>query len=160
MHKKKNFLIKKNGLDALSKDESKGQVARNKAKNELEQLKTTDPLPLQRAKINQSATVRKSERAHAEAESTRSLAEKARLEASKRADSAKTARKQQEKSAAEAALAVEATAVAREDAQAKLKQAEDALEALKKIPDQSYGDIWWMEREIAERKRYLPQSKQ
>ena len=40
-------------LEALGNDESKGVVKRNKAKNELAQMKSTDPLPLNRAKINQ-----------------------------------------------------------------------------------------------------------
>jgi len=38
-------------------------VNKNKAANELQQLKGEDPLPLRKAKINQEATVRKCEKA-------------------------------------------------------------------------------------------------
>jgi len=44
------------------KSEEGGVVSRNKAKAELEQLRSDDPLPLQRAKLNQGATLRKSEK--------------------------------------------------------------------------------------------------
>ena len=46
-------------LDAKTKDQSIGQVSRNKAVQELAQLKGQDPLPLRRAKITQEAAVRK-----------------------------------------------------------------------------------------------------
>ncbi len=46
-------------LDGKTKDMSLGAVARNKAVQELAQLKGQDPLPLRRAKITQEAAVRK-----------------------------------------------------------------------------------------------------
>jgi len=61
-------------LLAAKNDEKRGTVARNKASNELDQLKAKDPLPLQRAKINQGAAVRKSERATAAAAEARAAA--------------------------------------------------------------------------------------
>jgi len=140
------FSNKKADLKARSENDSIGQVSRNKAKNELEQLKTTDPLPLQRAKLNQGATVRKSERARAEAE--------------KASQAAADSRVKQEKCVAEAAASAAAAHAAVEDANKKLNEAIFALEELKKEPDQSYGDIWWMERELLEKKKYLPRSKQ
>lgn len=55
--------------DKLSELEKKSQeggvVSRNKAIAELEQLKSKDPLPLQRAKINQTASCKKAEKARA-----------------------------------------------------------------------------------------------
>lgn len=54
--------------DLQKKSEEGGVVSRNKAKAELEQLKAEDPLPLQRAKLNQGAAVRKSEKARKAAE--------------------------------------------------------------------------------------------
>jgi flagellar biosynthesis GTPase FlhF len=126
------FANAKADLKRKSENESSGQVSRNRAKNELEQLLAKDPLPLTRAKLNQEAAVRKSERA-------RKAAEEARLK--------------QEQSARAAAAQVE-------EANAKFQAAVDELEEIKKIPDQSYGDIWWMERELAEKKKYLPRSRQ
>ena len=54
-----------------------GAVSRNKAKNELEQLKAEDPLPLRRAKLNQEAAVRKCEKARKQAEASRAAQEEA-----------------------------------------------------------------------------------
>jgi len=95
-----------------------GTVAKGKAKNEYEQLCASDPLPLQRAKINQGATVRK-------CESTRKAAEDAEARAR--------------------ALFDEASAM---------------LSELQKLGGVAHGDIWWMEREMIEKKKYLPKSKQ
>lgn len=50
-------------LEAKSNDGNLGIVKRNRAKQELAQMKASDPLPLQRARINQGATVRKSSKA-------------------------------------------------------------------------------------------------
>jgi len=63
-----------NKLDATSKDEKIGQVARNKAFQELAQLRGQDPLPLRRAKITQEAAIRR-------LESARKATEKALVEA-------------------------------------------------------------------------------
>ena len=46
-------------LEDKKNNESLGMVARNKASQELAQLKEKDPLPLRRAKITQDAAVRK-----------------------------------------------------------------------------------------------------
>jgi multidrug efflux pump subunit AcrA (membrane-fusion protein) len=49
--------------DLEKKSQEGGVVSRNKAKAELEQIKAEDPLPLRKAKLNQEAAVRKSEKA-------------------------------------------------------------------------------------------------
>ena len=110
----KAFADKMAQLEKMSKDESIGLVKRNRAANELEQLKAEDPLPLQRAKINQAATVRKSEKAT---------------------------------KAAEAAVA---------NAEAKLQEALEFLQNAKKSGGVAQGQIWWMERELKEKQKYLP----
>ena len=48
-------------LQEISTNPSNGIVKKNKAAAEVAQLKAEDPLPLRRAKINQGATVRKSD---------------------------------------------------------------------------------------------------
>jgi len=110
----KAFADKKASLEATKNDMSIGVVKRNKAANELDQLLAEDPLPLQRAKINQAATVRKSEKAT---------------------------------KAAEAAAA---------KAEAKLKEALEFLQRAKQSGGVAQGQIWWMEREIIEKQKYLP----
>jgi len=54
---------KKKKLKAKATDMGLGVVKRNKAANMLQQLEAKDPLPLQKAKITQSAVVKKCERA-------------------------------------------------------------------------------------------------
>jgi len=80
-----------NACSALAKirdDEGKSTVQRSKASNEFQQLKAKDPLPLQRAKINQAAAVRKAERATAAAAEARAQAEKSLQEAQQAFDDA------------------------------------------------------------------------
>lgn len=64
-------------LEKKIEDPSLGIVKKGRAKAELASLKAEDPLPLRRAKINQSAAVRKSERAAKAATKAREEAEKA-----------------------------------------------------------------------------------
>jgi len=45
---------------------------------------------------------------------------------------------------------------AEEKARAKLKEAQDYLNELKSKPGQPYGSIWWMDRQLAEKRKYLP----
>jgi len=68
-------------LDAKTKNQSLGQVARNKAVQELAQLRGQDPLPLRRAKITQEAAVRRLEQARKIQEDKTRLVEKAFNEA-------------------------------------------------------------------------------
>jgi len=64
-------------LDRKTKDASTGQVARNKAVQELAQLRGQDPLPLRKAKITSEAAVRRME-----------AARKAQIEQTKRVEAA------------------------------------------------------------------------
>ena len=131
----KAYEDKKAELTKTKTDMSIGVVKRNRAANELDQLLSEDPLPLRKAKITQAATVKKSEKAAAAAQAAKEKAD---------ADAA----------AAEAAeQAVEAAAA---EAEKKFKEALDFLEAEKMKGGIAQGDIWWMEREITEKKKYLP----
>jgi len=123
----------KNRIAALEKATQEGTVVqKNKAANELAQLKGEDPLPLLKAKITQESAVRK-------AEKTRKAAEEA---------TAKTEEKTRE---------VEA---ATREAEKKFEEAQNYLEEVKAKGGSSAGDIWWMTRELTEAKKYLPKSKQ
>jgi len=149
----KAFENKKAALEKTKNDMSIGVVKRNKAANELDQLLSEDPLPLRKAKINQSAAVKKCERATKAAETAKAKAD---------ADAAAA------EAASEKAAAAEREAIAAEEeaqasvaeAERKLQEALDCLEAEKQKGGVAQGDIWWMQREITEKKKYLPASKQ
>ena len=117
----KAFEDKKAALEQTKNDMSIGVVKRNRAANELDQMLAEDPLPLRKAKINQAATVKKSERATKAAEAA--------------------------KEKAEAAV---------KNAEAKLQEALEFLQRAKASGGVAKGAIWWMEREITEKKKYLP----
>jgi len=53
-----------------------------------------------------------------------------------------------------------ATEIAQASTQAKADDASAALDELKKKGGTSFGSIWWMEREVHEAQKFLPQSKQ
>jgi len=113
----KAFEDKKAALEKTKNDTSIGIVKRNSAANQLDQMLSEDPLPLRKAKINQSAAVKKSEKAT---------------------------------KAAEAAV---------KNAETKLQEALDFLQRAKQSGGVARGAIWWMEREITEKKKYLPASR-
>jgi len=135
----KAFENKKAALEKTKNDMSIGVVKRNKASNELDQLLSEDPLPLRKAKINQSAAVKKCERTTKAAEAAAEKAAEA------------------ERAAVAAEEAAQAAASA---AEKKLQEAIDFLEEEKQKGGVAQGDIWWMQREITEKKKYLPASKQ
>jgi chromosome segregation ATPase len=124
----------KNAIDALEKKiaESTGVVVKNKAANELAQLKAKDPMPLSRAKLTQSAALRKVEK------------ERKVVEAATKAC-------EEQKRAVEKSVA---------DTEKKANEAQELLEELRKKGGTAKGTVWWMMREIKEAQKYLPKSKQ
>lgn len=113
-----------------------GIVSKNKAKNEIAQMKDKDPLPLQRAKITQEAALKRVEKAR-----------KPFTEATNLANAKKRASE-------EAAAKAVATKAAAEEA---FQEAQDALEELKKSGSGGpQGAIWWMSRVLSEKKKFMP----
>lgn len=124
--------------DLTQKSESGGAVQKNKAKAELEIHLREDPLPLRKAKISTEAAERKAEKVRAPFKEAREKAEEARrIAAAARAK-------------ADADL---------EEAGKRLQAAEDYLNEVRKQPGQPYGALWWIDRELEEKRRFLPQSK-
>lgn len=117
--------------DLEKKSNEGGVVSRNRAKAELEQLKAEDPLPLKRAKLNQEAAVRKSEKARKQAEETRAREE-------------------------EGARQLE---IASKAAEAKRDEAMEYLNKVKSSGCGA-GKVWWMQRSMYEKQSFLPKSKQ
>merc|ERR1712137_1320638 len=152
--------------DLKKKSETGGVVSRNKAANELAQHLAEDPLPLRKAKITAEAAVKRSEKATQAAATARTNAEAAANNATQARAEAETAAKEatQAREAADrdrdAAAKAKATAdAALEDAEQKLAEAEAFLEEVKSRPGCAHGAVWWIERELHEQKRYLPESK-
>eukprot|EP01090_Pellita_catalonica_P002691 TRINITY_DN12264_c0_g1_i1.p1 TRINITY_DN12264_c0_g1~~TRINITY_DN12264_c0_g1_i1.p1 ORF type:complete len:404 (+),score=162.31 TRINITY_DN12264_c0_g1_i1:50-1261(+) len=172
--------------DLKKKSETGGIVSRNRAKNELAQHLGEDPLPLRRAKITQEAAVKKAERATTAAADARAKATAAAAEADKRAaeaseaaqratearvaatnartaaeqaaSAASAARAQAEEDRKKSEEAQAAADAAVEEAREKVAEAEAYLAEVKsRIP---HGSSWWLERDLAEKKKYLPKRKQ
>jgi chromosome segregation ATPase len=124
--------------DLEKKSEEGGVVSRNKAKNELEQLRAEDPLPLRQAKITQDAAVRKSEKAHKAAEERAKECEARRLEA--------------EEGARQLEVSVKEAEAKRDEALAYLDRV--------KASGAGAGQVWWLQREMYEKQLFLPKAKQ
>jgi len=113
-------------------EEGTSLVAKNKAKQELAQLKQENPLPLRRAKITQEAALRRVEKQRIACEATT-----AELEAATRK--------------------VEESVRQTED---QMQKAEAYLNEVKRKGGSGEGSIWWIQRELTEAKKYMPKRKQ
>jgi len=156
-----------NELLARSEDPNLGTVQKNKAVNELAQLKSQDPLPLRQAKLTTEAAERKADKARAPFKVARELAEDARAEAERTERAAHAAREEAERTAKKAEKArLQAEAARREsdekveECYVKLQEAEAKLHEVMSQPSVPQGQIWWLEHELDEAKKYLPKRKQ
>jgi len=179
---------KQKALEAKIANPSTGAVAKGQAVQELAQLKGADPLPLRKAKITQEAAVRKVEaerkvaegerkkaqavREKAEEERKKAVSERQRAEAvrAEAVSKREIAEEERKKAEGEREIAVAARQQAEEqtkrveeavaDTEQKAREANDYLEELKKRPTVAHGSVWWMQRQIAEARKYMPRSKQ
>jgi hypothetical protein len=117
--------------DAQKRSEEGGVVSRNKAKAELAQLQAEDPLPLRKAKITLEAATKRAEKARAPFEAATKEAEFARAQA-------------------EEAL---------NETRKRVAEAEAYLNEVRNRPGQPYGALWWIDRELYEARKYIPESK-
>jgi len=141
-------------------EEGSSIVAKNKAKQELAQLKQENPLPLRKAKITQEAALRKVEKQRKEAEAVTRAVEAAAREVEQATHEAEKATRELEGAQREAAESTRRVEEAVRQTEAQMQQAFDYLEEVKKKGGVAHGAIWWMERELQEAKKYLPRSKQ
>jgi len=120
---------KRAGYQAKIDDPQLSAMKKGQATNELAQLDSEDPLPLRKAKITQGAALKKAEKAAKVAADEKEAADKAEVEARK----------------------------AKADAEAAFAEADKQLQYLKQHGDGvAQGAVWWMERELAERRKYMP----
>jgi len=125
--------------DLKKKSEEGSTVQKSKAANELAQHLASDPLPLRKAKTTTEAAKRKAEKARAPF-----------AEATAKAQAA----------AAEAEAAREAAEASVEEAKRQVAEAEAYLEEQKRtVAAAGQGTLWWLDRELQEQKKYMPQSK-
>jgi len=136
-------------------------------------LKGEDPLPLRKAKINQGATVRKCEKATKAVEEITKKVEQQKNDVEDAKHKQVEKRKQVEAAKEDAVEKTKQVEAAKRDADDKQAQSEAAfleaekqlnaameyLNEVKKKPGNSHGTFWYMNRELEEKKKYLPQSK-
>lgn len=122
-----------------------GGVSGMRAKNELAQHLGEDPLPLRKAKLSAEAAAKKTDKANNAAQAAKEAAERDREAAEKAANAAEKDRLDAENAVKEGERA--------------LAEAEAYLEEQKaKGTGETHGTFWWMDRELAERKKYMPKS--
>jgi len=143
-------------LDHKAHDQSTGVVARNKAANELAQLKGQDPLPLRKAKITQEAALhavekerKASEIATEKATQVSNKAAEAKADAELKKQQAETARAEAEEQARQIEEAVA-------DTIKKFEAAKELMEEMKKKSGSRQGSIWWISRDLQEAGKYMP----
>ncbi|EKE40296.1 hypothetical protein ENUP19_0188G0014 [Entamoeba nuttalli] len=149
------------------KIETAGLVAKNAAIQELAKLDNEDDLPLRRAKTTLEAAQRKAAKAlkiATEAKEKATATAKAADEAKQAADDAKQkadeAKTQAEQAEAESVSAAEAADQALVEAEQKVAEAEAYLaEQQKKATGAGQGTMWFMQRELDEKKKYMPTRK-
>jgi len=147
-------------LEKRSQDSNLGVVQRNKAANELAQLKSQDPLPLRQAKITTEAAERKADKARAPFKEARENAEVARAEAERTHNEAEKAKREAERTEKQAIQARAESDAAVEEVYRALEEAEEKMREVMSRPSVPHGQVWWMERELTETKKYLPKRKQ
>jgi len=131
--------------DELKTKAEAGGVSGMRSKNELAQHLSEDPLPLRKAKITAEAAAKKTEKANKEAQSAKEAADRDAKHAEEAAELAEKDRK-----TAEAAV---------HEGEKKLAEAEAYLEEQKaKGTGETHGTFWWLDRELAERKKYMPKT--
>merc|ERR1712038_48746 len=128
----RNKKIEKLQKKIANADGRLSQMKVNTAKNELAQVEGEDPLPLRKAKLTQKAALKKQSKM------------------------LKMVKKEEKKST----KAKEAADTAATAAQEALVEAKDALRELKEKGDGiAHGNIWWMEKELEEREKFMPKKK-
>lgn len=174
-------------LTAKSQDPNLSTVKRGSFVNQLAQLKAEDPLPLRKAKVTQKAALKKQkkitkqltkltaktkeqeEKAKQEAKNaaeSKTQADEAAVaaaEAKKEADNAEVrsaeAKKEADDSAQAAAESEQKASDALDAATAAFNEARKVLEDLKNSDTPPSGRIWWMQRVMQEKEKFMPKRK-
>lgn len=156
-HQEETYKHKIEELTQKSEDPNLGTVAKGKAKNELEQLKGEDPLPLRKAKITQEAALKKVAKEREKAEDATAASKKIKDESDQAAAASAEAKIKADEAAAASEKAKEAAEAAKQAAAGAFEEAAQALQDIKsKGTGNPNGALWWMDRILSEKKKYLP----
>ncbi|ELP85845.1 hypothetical protein EIN_282260 [Entamoeba invadens IP1] len=136
----------KKRAELQKKIETAGLVAKNAAIQELAKLDNEDDLPMRRAKTTLEAAQRKAAKAL-------KIATEAKEVADSDADAAAKAQEEADAAAAQAEKTVEETQKKVEEAEQYLKEQQAAAGG------SGQGTMWWMQRELTEKKKYMPMRK-
>jgi len=138
-------------------DPNAGSVKRNSAINRKAQIESEDPLPLRKAKISQKAALKKVKKQKKKAQAATEECKTAKELAQKAQGDAAEAKTKAEETKEASIKAKQEADNAKHVAQEGFEEAENAIEELKKqgtgLPQ---GKIWWMERTLQEKKKYMP----
>jgi len=149
----------------LTQKAEAGGVAGMRAKNELAQHQGEDPLPLRKAKLTAEAAAKKTDKANQLAQTEKAAADAAAAAAAQAkaaADAAAKAAELDRIRAEAAAVQAESDRVDAEaavtEAEKKLAEAEAYLAEVKSRGGETFGTFWWINRELEERKKYMPKT--
>lgn len=135
-------------FNALIDDPSTGGVKRGRAVQEKAALEAEDELPLRKAKITQTAALKRVTKLRVKAEESTAAASAAATAAAEAKDAS-------DKASAEAATAKEAADKAKAEADTAMAAAQAALDNLKsKGGGSPQGKLWWMERTLNEKAKF------
>ena len=146
-------------LRATIADAGAGVVSRGRAANNLSGLENEDPLPLRKAKITAEAALRKLQKREAAAAKRADKAAEQTAKCEAKVAELADREAEGERKAGVLAAAVAELELSYADLSAKMNEAYAAIEDLK-LQKCGLGAIWWMERELYEADKSLPQSRQ
>lgn len=150
-----NEKIKK--LEDKVNDKNLSTVKRGSVVAKLAALKSEDPLPLRKAKITQGAALKKVKKEKKKQEKQTQIAADLKAKADVAAEAAAEAKVAADATEASSTQAKADAEVAKEKAIEGFAEAEEAIAKIKSegvgLPD---GKIWWMERVLTEKKKFLP----
>ncbi len=145
------------------------RAARKRQKQELEFARAqaeADSAAASAARKSAEADAAAASQARKAAEQAREAATRAREAAQQSRQAAARAREQATQAREAAAAAARASEQAKNaaeealnEAARQLQEAEDYLEEVRKKPGQAFGQLWWIDRELYEQKKYLPTAK-
>jgi len=138
-------------------DPKAGSVKRNSAINRKAQLESEDPLPLRKAKISQNAALKKVKKEKKISKAATKECKEAETKAHQASAAAAEAKENADQKEQASVVAKKQADEAKEVAKVGFQEAQNAIEELKKqgtgLPQ---GKIWWMERTLQEKKKFMP----
>uniref|UniRef100_A0A6U1WWW6 Calcium-regulated actin-bundling protein C-terminal domain-containing protein n=1 Tax=Vannella robusta TaxID=1487602 RepID=A0A6U1WWW6_9EUKA len=144
--------------DAASKARQVAEDAAQEA-SQARSVAEADAAAASKAREAAAAAREAASNARAQATKDREAAEEARRKAAAAREEATRSREAAEQARAASEEAKAAADKALDDAANKLQEAENYMQEVKSKPGVAYGQLWWIDRELYEQKKYLPVSR-